>query len=61
MLEILAEYSFYCFLHEYFSDTRISTAHEDPEKTIFTCPLGTYAFKRLPFELYNAPSTFQSA
>jgi hypothetical protein len=27
-------------------------------KIIFTCPLGTYAYRRMPFGLYNAPTTF---
>ena len=32
---------------------------EDHEKTMFTCPFGTYAIQRMPFELCNAPATFQ--
>nr|CAN73855.1 hypothetical protein VITISV_028277 [Vitis vinifera] len=29
------------------------------EKTTFTCPFGTYAYRRMSFGLCNAPSTFQ--
>nr|GEY08164.1 DNA-directed DNA polymerase [Tanacetum cinerariifolium] len=32
---------------------------EDQEKTTFTCPYGTFTYKQMPFELCNAPSTFQ--
>nr|GEV34194.1 reverse transcriptase domain-containing protein [Tanacetum cinerariifolium] len=32
---------------------------KDQEKTTFTCPYGTFAYKRMPFELCNAPGTFQ--
>ena len=32
---------------------------EDQEKTTFTCPFGTFAFRRMPFGLCNAPATFQ--
>nr|GEV97790.1 hypothetical protein [Tanacetum cinerariifolium] len=30
------------------------------EKTTFTCLYGTFAYRRMPFGLYNAPGTFQS-
>ncbi|KAL6313359.1 hypothetical protein AAG906_001070 [Vitis piasezkii] len=37
----------------------IEIALEDQEKKIFTCPFGTYAYRRMPFGLCNAPTTFQ--
>ncbi|CAN6723973.1 unnamed protein product [Malus baccata var. baccata] len=38
---------------------RIVIAPDDQEKTTFTCPFGTFAYRRMPFGLYNAPATFQ--
>ncbi|XP_071702765.1 uncharacterized protein [Rutidosis leptorrhynchoides] len=38
---------------------QIPIAPEDQEKTTFTCPYGTFAYKRMPFGLCNAPATFQ--
>ncbi|XP_071902737.1 uncharacterized protein [Coffea arabica] len=38
---------------------QIAIAPEDQEKTTFTCPYGTFAFRRMPFGLCNAPATFQ--
>nr|GEY19063.1 reverse transcriptase domain-containing protein [Tanacetum cinerariifolium] len=32
---------------------------KDQEKTTFTCPYGTFAYKCMPYGLYNAPGTFQ--
>ncbi|GKB44077.1 reverse transcriptase domain-containing protein, partial [Tanacetum coccineum] len=37
----------------------ISIDHMDQEKTTFTCPFGTYAYRRMPFGLCNALATFQ--
>eukprot|EP00253_Pinus_taeda_P010530 PITA_10530 len=34
-------------------------APEDQDKTTFTCPWGTFAYRVLPFGLCNAPATFQ--
>ncbi|XP_075096304.1 uncharacterized protein LOC142174413 [Nicotiana tabacum] len=55
----LAGRSFYFFLDGYSSYNQINIALEDQEKTIFTCPYGTFAFSRMPFDLCNAPATFQ--
>ena len=59
MLDRLARHEYYCFLDVYSSYNKISIAPEDQEKTIFTCPYGTFTFRRMPFGLCNAPSTFQ--
>ena len=59
MLDQLAGYSFYCFLDGYSGYNQIAIAPEDQEKTTFTCPYGTFAFRRMPFGLCNAPVTFQ--
>nr|GEU79632.1 reverse transcriptase domain-containing protein [Tanacetum cinerariifolium] len=32
---------------------------QDQEKTTFTCPYGTFAYRRMPFNLCNALGTFQ--
>ncbi|RDX72650.1 Retrovirus-related Pol polyprotein from transposon 17.6, partial [Mucuna pruriens] len=38
---------------------QIHIALEDQHKTTFTCPSDTFAYIRMPFGLWNAPSTFQ--
>ena len=59
MLDRLAGHEFYCFLDGYSGYNQIAIAPEDQEKTTFTCPYGNFAFRRMPFGLCNAPSTFQ--
>ncbi|CAN6691860.1 unnamed protein product [Malus baccata var. baccata] len=59
MLERLASHSFYCFLDGYSGYNQIVIAPDDQEKTTFTCPFGTFAYRRMPFGLCNAPATFQ--
>ncbi|KAH9802719.1 hypothetical protein KPL71_001504 [Citrus sinensis] len=43
----------------YLGYNQIVIAPEDQEKTTFTCPFGTFAYRRMPFGLCNAPATFQ--
>ena len=59
MLERLAGRAYYCFLDGYSGYFQVPIAPEDQEKTTFTCPFGTFAYRRMPFGLCNAPATFQ--
>ncbi|GKB68023.1 reverse transcriptase domain-containing protein [Tanacetum coccineum] len=59
MLERLAGNKFFCFLYGFFGYFQIPIELADQEKTTFTCPYGTYAYKLMPFSLCNAPATFQ--
>ncbi|KAL4379478.1 hypothetical protein GQ457_02G026980 [Hibiscus cannabinus] len=58
MLDRLAGKQFYCFLDGYSGYNQIAIAPEDQSKTTFTCPYGTFAFRRMPFGLCNAPAMF---
>ncbi|XP_019157162.1 PREDICTED: uncharacterized protein LOC109153743 [Ipomoea nil] len=59
MLERLAGHAYYCFLDGFQGYFQIPIAPEDQEKTTFTCPFGTFAYRRMSFGLCNAPATFQ--
>ena len=59
MLDRIAGHPYYCFLDGYSGYNQIAIAPEDQEKTTFTCPYGTFAFRRMPFGLCNALATFQ--
>ncbi|GJZ78977.1 reverse transcriptase domain-containing protein [Tanacetum coccineum] len=59
MLERLAGNEYYCFLDGFSRYFQISIDPQDQEKTTFTCPYGTFAYRRMPFGLCNAPGTFQ--
>ncbi|KAJ9557183.1 hypothetical protein OSB04_011797 [Centaurea solstitialis] len=59
MLERLAGNEYFCFLDGFSGYFQIPIDPEDQEKTTFTCPFGTFAYRRMPFGLCNAPPTFQ--
>nr|GEV50103.1 reverse transcriptase domain-containing protein [Tanacetum cinerariifolium] len=46
---------FYCFLDGFSGYFQIPIDPQDQEKTTFTCPYGTFAYRRMPFGLCNAP------
>nr|GEX20852.1 DNA-directed DNA polymerase [Tanacetum cinerariifolium] len=59
MLERLVGNEFYCFLDGFSGYIQIPINPPDQEKTTFTCPYGTFAYRRMPFGLCNAPGTLQ--
>nr|GEX39969.1 reverse transcriptase domain-containing protein [Tanacetum cinerariifolium] len=59
MLKRLAGNEYYCFLDGFSGYFQIPIDLKDQEKTTFTCPYGTFAYRHMPFGLCNAPGTFQ--
>jgi hypothetical protein len=59
MLERLANHAYICFLDGYSGFMQIPIHPDDQHKTTFTCPYGTFAYRRMPFGLCNAPTSFQ--
>nr|GEY08236.1 reverse transcriptase domain-containing protein [Tanacetum cinerariifolium] len=59
MLERITRNEYYCFLDGFSSYFQIPIDPKVQEKTTFTCPYETFAYKRMPFGLCNAPGTFQ--
>nr|GEW76167.1 reverse transcriptase domain-containing protein [Tanacetum cinerariifolium] len=59
MLERLVGNKYICFLDDFSGYFQIPIDYIDQEKTTFTCSFGTYAYRRMPFSLCNAPATFQ--
>ncbi|WKA01406.1 hypothetical protein VitviT2T_019688 [Vitis vinifera] len=59
VLKRVSGHPFYYFLDGYSGYFQIEIDVEDQEKTTFTCPFGIYAYRRMFFDLCNAPATFQ--
>jgi hypothetical protein len=59
MLERLANRSYFCYLDGYSSYHQIPIHPDDQSKSTFTCPYGTFAYRRMSFGLCNAPASFQ--
>ncbi|GJS65179.1 reverse transcriptase domain-containing protein [Tanacetum coccineum] len=58
-IRLVGQRKFYCFLDGFSGYFQIPIDPKDQEKTTFTCPYGTFAYRRMPFGLCNAPGTFQ--
>ncbi|GJZ86922.1 reverse transcriptase domain-containing protein [Tanacetum coccineum] len=59
MLERLTGNEYYSFLDGFLGYFQIPIDPKDKEKTTFTCPYETFAYRRMPFGLCNALGTFQ--
>ena len=59
ILDQLAGQTYFYFLDGYSGYNQNAIHPDDQEKTTFTCPFGTFAFRRMPFGLCNGPATFQ--
>ena len=59
VLERVSGHPFYYFLDGHSGYFQIEIDVEDWEKTTFTCPFETYAYRRMSFSLCNALVTFQ--
>jgi hypothetical protein len=59
MLERLVNHAYFFFLDGYSGFMQIPIHPDDQHKTMFTCPCGMFAYRRMPFDLCNAPASFQ--
>ena len=59
MLDRLAGHEFYYFINGYSGYNQIPIAQKYQEKTTFTCPFDTFAYRRMSYGLCNALATFQ--
>jgi hypothetical protein len=59
MLKRLANHAYFCFLDGSSGFMQIPIHPDNQHKTTFTCPHGTFAYRRMPFGLCNAPTSFQ--
>jgi hypothetical protein len=61
VLDNLSGKNFFSFLDGFSGYNQIKIAPQDQDKTTFSSPWGTFAYRVLPFGLCNAPTTFQRA
>jgi hypothetical protein len=59
MLERLTNHSVFYYLDGYSCCHQIPIHPDDKSKATFTCPYGTFAYRRMSFGLCNAPTSFQ--
>ena len=58
VLKRLVKHSYFCYLDGYSDIFQIPIRPHDHERTTFTCLYGTFAYRRMHFDLCNAPASF---
>nr|GEU87874.1 reverse transcriptase domain-containing protein [Tanacetum cinerariifolium] len=59
ILKRLERNEYYCFLNGFSRHFQILINPQDQDKTTYTCPYGTFAYRHMPFGLCNALGAFQ--
>ena len=58
MLNEVAGHECYSFIDEFLGYNQVPIAKEDQHKTTFVCEFGSFAYRKMPFGLKNAPAVF---
>ena len=61
IIDDCASCEIFSFMDGFSSYNQIDILPQDQHKMTFICPWGTFAYKKLPFELKNVGATFQHA
>lgn len=61
IVDLTTRHEFFYLMDGFSGYNQIKIAPKDQEKTIFTCPWGTFCWNAMPFGLKNVGATYQRA